>query len=87
MNTRVTLTGKFKGEFNGKSYYRLYFSETIDEVEGYIPARFKRANGIVSYVACDEATFNSHELGYNILKEDILFDAFGKVVFIETPGY
>lgn len=83
----VILIGKQKGEFEGHSYYQLFFTEVVDEKKGEGSKPYLRQNGITSEgkpkfshaIGCSEEVYNFLNVGEVINDDYFLFNAKGKL--------
>lgn len=83
----VTLIGKQKGQFEGRAYFQLFFTESVDEKYGVGSKPYLRQNGTTSdgkakfshSVGCTESVFDFLEVGETFDIDSLLFNAKGKL--------
>lgn len=83
----VILIGKQKGEFEGKPYYQLFFTESVDEKKGEGSKPYLRQNGSTSdgkvkfshAIGCTDSIFAFLQVGEQIDADTFLFNAKGKL--------
>lgn len=87
MSKELTVMGKIKGVFNDVPFFKLYFSESLDEKrgEGCVPY----ARNVVGFdgsvrksynISCTEEFYNSVEVGELLHEENLVFNSKNKLV-------